>query len=176
MKKTIAVISIFFVIFTSVFAFADGWTTGTTYTSPSNIGAEPTVTAGSSSQYYRGDKTWQTLNQASISGLTTANTPSFTGVTATGGRFMGGKNISVTALNTWTDLGMATATGLYVFRDSTSGGVAVYAADGGKGAVQIINNITGFTMSFTSGSMQIQLTSGSVPRSIYMTTILTTLS
>lgn len=29
-------------------------------------GKEPTVTAGSSSQYYRGDKTWQTLNKAAV--------------------------------------------------------------------------------------------------------------
>lgn len=33
---------------------------------------EPTLTAGSSSQYYRGDKTWQTLNTGAITGFTAA--------------------------------------------------------------------------------------------------------
>jgi hypothetical protein len=44
---------------------------------------EPALSAGTTAQYYRGDKTWQTLNQAAVDGLTTASTPNFTGVHAT---------------------------------------------------------------------------------------------
>ena len=43
---------------------------------------EPAITAGTSSQYYRGDKTFQTLNQAAVSGLTTSDSPTFTGITS----------------------------------------------------------------------------------------------
>jgi len=44
-------------------------------------GKEGTLSAGTSSQYYRGDKSWQTLNQAAVSGLTTASTPTFANLT-----------------------------------------------------------------------------------------------
>lgn len=40
-------------------------------------GKEPTITAGTSAQYRRGDKTWQTLNQAAIAGLTVSDSPTF---------------------------------------------------------------------------------------------------
>jgi hypothetical protein len=42
------------------------------------------IAAGTSAQYYRGDKSWQTLNQAAVAGLTTADSPTFAGVTAEG--------------------------------------------------------------------------------------------
>lgn len=42
---------------------------------------EPTIAAGTSSQYWRGDKTWQTLNQAAIIGLTSTDSPTFAGIT-----------------------------------------------------------------------------------------------
>ena len=42
---------------------------------------EPAFAAGTSSQYRRGDKTWQTLNQAAVSGLTTTSSPTFAGLT-----------------------------------------------------------------------------------------------
>lgn len=34
---------------------------------------EPVLSAGTSAQYYRGDKTWQALNQAAVAGLTTTD-------------------------------------------------------------------------------------------------------
>lgn len=46
--------------------------------------ANAIATAGTTSQYYRGDNSWQTLNQAAISGLTTASSPTFAGMTLTG--------------------------------------------------------------------------------------------
>jgi len=42
---------------------------------------EPAITAGTSAQYWRGDKTWQTLNQAAVAGLTTGSSPTFAGLT-----------------------------------------------------------------------------------------------
>lgn len=38
---------------------------------------EPAITATTSADYYRGDKTFQTLNQAAVSGLKTTDGPSF---------------------------------------------------------------------------------------------------
>lgn len=42
---------------------------------------EDTITAGIASQYWRGDKTWQTLNQSAVAGLTISDSPAFTGLT-----------------------------------------------------------------------------------------------
>lgn len=42
---------------------------------------EGAIAAGSTSQYWRGDKSWQTLNQASVAGLTTTDSPTFAGAT-----------------------------------------------------------------------------------------------
>lgn len=33
---------------------------------PAQVGAEPSITAGTTAQYWRGDKTWQTLNKAAV--------------------------------------------------------------------------------------------------------------
>jgi hypothetical protein len=40
--------------------------TGVVILTPSDSGSEPAITAGTSSQYYRGDKTWQILNKAAV--------------------------------------------------------------------------------------------------------------
>lgn len=40
---------------------------------------EPTLTAGTSTQYYRGDKSWQTLTQNAVANLTTSSAPTFAG-------------------------------------------------------------------------------------------------
>jgi len=45
---------------------------------------EAALAAGTSAQYYRGDKSWQTLNQAAVAGLTTASSPTFVGVLLSG--------------------------------------------------------------------------------------------
>ena len=42
---------------------------------------EPTIAAGSGSQYWTGSKAWVTLNQAAVAGLTSASSPSFAGLT-----------------------------------------------------------------------------------------------
>jgi hypothetical protein len=45
---------------------------------------EPVIAAGTSAQYWRGDKTWQTLNQAAVAGLTTTDSPIFVTVKCSG--------------------------------------------------------------------------------------------
>lgn len=42
------------------------------------------INPGTTAQYFRGDKTWQTLNQAAIAGLTIADTPTFAGLVISG--------------------------------------------------------------------------------------------
>lgn len=44
-------------------------------------GKEPAISAGTSAQYWRGDKAFATLNQAAVAGLTTADSPTFAGLT-----------------------------------------------------------------------------------------------
>jgi hypothetical protein len=45
---------------------------------------EPAITAGTTAQYLRGDKSLGTLNQAAVAGLTTTDAPTFAGETLTG--------------------------------------------------------------------------------------------
>lgn len=45
---------------------------------------EPTITAGTTAQYLRGDKSLGTLNQAAVDGLRQADSPTFTGATFNG--------------------------------------------------------------------------------------------
>lgn len=40
--------------------------TGVVVLSAANVGAEPALAAGTTGQYYRGDKSWQTLNKAAV--------------------------------------------------------------------------------------------------------------
>jgi hypothetical protein len=47
---------------------------------PMMLDYEPTVTGGTAAQYWRGDKSWQTLNQAAVSGLTVTDSPTFGGM------------------------------------------------------------------------------------------------
>jgi hypothetical protein len=51
------------------------------YNNAAWVSCEPAIAAGSTAQYYRGDKTWQTLNQAAVTGLTIADSPTFLGLT-----------------------------------------------------------------------------------------------
>jgi len=48
-------------------------------------GKEPTITAGTFAQYWRGDKAWATLNQAAVAGLTVADWPTFDQLNITNG-------------------------------------------------------------------------------------------
>jgi hypothetical protein len=48
-----------------------------------NAAKEPNITIGTTAQYFRGDKTFQTLDKTNISGLTDADDPSFNSVVST---------------------------------------------------------------------------------------------
>ena len=95
------------------------------------------------------------------------------------GQFYNNENaVSIAVLNTWTSLGVGTASGLYVFRDASAGGMAVFSADSSAGATSIQNGITGFQMRYDlgTGQMQVQVTSGSVTRTIKWVSLLTNLT
>lgn len=79
-----------------------------------------------------------------------------------------GVPVTISSLNTWTNLGFGTRSGMWVFRDSTSGGVALFIGDSSVGAQQVSNSITGFQMRFNGSILdyQIQVTSGAAPRNI----------
>ena len=96
-----------------------------------------------------------------------ANTSSAS-VTSTGGAFIGGKAVVIDSLSNWYSIGVSTSNGLFVFRDTTLGGTAVFAADATVGAASIQNNITGFEMNYggVTGEMSIRVTSGTIPRTI----------
>jgi hypothetical protein len=81
-------------------------------------------------------------------------------------KFASDNTVSISALNTWTNLGVGTSSGLFAFRDNTSGGTALFMADTSAGAASVQNGITGFAMRYSGGQMQIQVTSGTVPRTI----------
>jgi len=88
-----------------------------------------------------------------------------TSVTSSSGQFLnGGKTVTLSALNTWTNLGIATVSGLFVYRDGSLGGMALYITDSAAGAVALYNNIAGFQMRFSGTEMQVQITSGATPR------------
>lgn len=55
--------------------------TNLSFAASGHTGFEPSLAAGVSTQYYRGDKTWQTLNQAAVAGLTIADNVTFNSVT-----------------------------------------------------------------------------------------------
>lgn len=57
---------------------------------------QPFITAGTTVQYWRGDKAWQTLNQAAVAGLTTADGPTFNHLHITA-------NVAAATLNTTGD-------------------------------------------------------------------------
>jgi len=98
-----------------------------------------------------------------------------TSTTSTGGVFYGGKQVTLTALNTYYSLGLSSTNGLYTFRDETSGGTAAFMADATGGCNSLYNGITGFGMNYggVAGQMSIRVTSGTAPRIISFTVLKT---
>jgi hypothetical protein len=92
---------------------------------------------------------------------------------STSGRFFGGVTTTCTIASTWYNLGVSTNSGLFVFRDGTSGGNAVFVADSSVGAVQIQNGIANFEMRYDTGQMQVRVTGGTTPRVILWTLLQT---
>ena len=80
--------------------------------------------------------------------------------------FQGTNTVTPAVVDTWVALGVGYVQGLFVFRDNTSGGVAVFAIDSSLGATSISNTITGFELQYNAGDVEARVTSGAVPRDI----------
>ena len=75
--------------------------------------------------------------------------------------------VVVTALSTYVTLLTTGGSGLLVLSDLTSGGTAVYAVDSGLGsAVSITGNIAGLTVTYSGTTLELELTTGTVPRTL----------
>lgn len=77
------------------------------------LGGEPTITAGTTSQYWRGDKTWQTLDKTAV----------------------GLSNVENTALSTWA--GSTNITTLGTIATGTWNGTEISTSKGGTGLTSI---------------------------------------
>ena len=110
------------------------------------------IAAGTTAQYYKGDKTWATLNQAAVAGLTTADSPAFTGLTVNGN-----------AKTTGTTTLAATLTGML---KATAGVVSQAVAGTDYNApitlpLTVANGGTGFS-SFLAGDILVAATSSTI--------------
>ena len=83
--------------------------------------------------------------------------------------FFSSNLVSITTLNTWTNMGIGAKAVLVPMRDTTSGGTALFMADTFAGATSIQNGITGLQMQWngTVSDYQLKVTSGTVTRNIY---------
>ena len=81
------------------------------------------------------------------------------------GQFMA--TVTCTVANTWYGTGASSRHGIYVFRDTTSGGVAIFNIDIGLAtATSIQNGIGSFEVQVSGGEAQIRVTAGAAPRVI----------
>ena len=152
---------------------------------------EPVLSAGTSAQYYRGDKTWQTLNQAAVAGLTTTDIVRHAGLgigtVPTAGVQMhmidGTNNLNVWQLGPTTAgkycqfmFGEGSSSGQYggIYRPSnasTSGGTTVFYSRAKPLAFTTVNDITypgtWFMVMDANGDLEIKkgLKVGTVPGS-----------
>ena len=101
----------------------------------SSVGAEPTITGGTSAQYWTGSKSWVTLNQAAVAGLTTSDTPTFAGITISN------------AANGISLLDTGTAFYLKLISDSTTAFTATrtltFDLDNANRTLKLTGNVTG---------------------------------
>jgi hypothetical protein len=102
---------------------------------------EGAITAGTSAQYWRGDKTFQTLNQAAVAGLTTGSSPTFTGETLSG--LAGGGTLCLHVSNTGV-IGTAAA-------DCGTGAGGITSLNGSASTTQTFANGTGISVSTLNG-------------------------
>jgi len=113
-------------------------------------------------------------NLTALANLTVSGTTASTGNISTDGRVTsnqaifanGNKTVTLSATNTWYNLGVSAGSGLFVLRDQTSGNGTVVFNDTSAGPQYIHNGIAGFEMQYDGGStnMQVRVTSGTVPR------------
>jgi hypothetical protein len=82
-------------------------------------------------------------------------------------------SVSVASTGSFTSIGVATANGLLVVRDGTSGGMGLFLCDATAGVVSVSNAITGLTTSYSGGQLGFTLASGTVPRTLRWTMVQT---
>lgn len=73
------------------------WSDGTNWKAP-----EPSITAGTTSQYWRGDKTWQTLNKAAVGLGNVDNTADAVKVVLSASKFTTARTLAITGDVAWT--------------------------------------------------------------------------
>jgi parallel beta-helix repeat protein len=95
-----------------------------------------------------------------------------TDIVAGTGKFTANTSVTLSALNTWVTV-VSSETGMILLRDDTSGGTALFLFDPLSGVVSVSNTITGLATQISSGNFQIQVTSGTVPRTISWAAFLT---
>ena len=102
------------------------------------------------------------------------NVQAYNSVISSNGIYGNNNNsVSVTALATFTSIGVATANGLLIVRDGTSGGTALFLCDASAGVVSISNAVTGLTTSYSGGQLGFTLASGTIPRTLRWTMVQT---
>ncbi len=74
--------------------------------------------------------------------------------------------VALAALSTLYPISGGTPGGMLVFRDNTSGGAALFVGDSTAGMTALHNGITGFNCLYSGGQLQVEVTSGTVPRTI----------
>ena len=88
------------------------------------------------------------------------------------GKFTANTSVTLTVLSTFVTV-VSSETGMMLLRDDTSGGIALFLFDPLVATVAVSNSITGLTAQVSSGNFQIQVTSGTVPRTISWAAFLT---
>jgi hypothetical protein len=130
---------------------------------------EPPITAGTTAQYLKGDKSLGTLNQAAVAGLTTASSPAFAGLTV--GSLSGllkaasGVVSAATAGTDYLTTSYAGTSSIVTVGTITSGtwtGTTIAVANGGTGQTTAANAINALLPTQTSHSGQFLTTNGTV--------------
>src|SRR4051812_32959200 len=130
---------------------------------------EPPITAGTTAQYLKGDKSLGTLNQAAVAGLTTASSPAFAGLTVGSltGLLKAASGV-VSAATAGTDYlttsyaGTSSITTVGTITSGTWTGTTIAVANGGTGQTTAANAINALLPTQTSHSGQFLTTNGTV--------------
>jgi hypothetical protein len=144
-------------------------TSGVLGTATSGTDYEPPITAGTSAQYLKGDKSLGTLNQAAVAGLTTASSPTFAGLTVgTLSGLLKATTGVVSAATAGTDYlttsyaGTSSITTVGTITSGTWTGTTIAVANGGTGQTTAANAINALLPTQTSNSGKFLTTNGTV--------------
>lgn len=97
----------------------------------------------------------------------------YSGVVSRTGVYGNNNNsVTVSALSTFTSIGVGVANGLLIVRDGTSGGMGLFLCESGN-VVSVANAVTGLTVSYSGSQLGFTLASGTVPRTLRWTMVQT---